>query len=265
MNEIINENIQVNTITTLEIAEMLDMKHYKVLEKLEGTKDRKTKGIIEILTHHDFVVSEYFVKSTYNDTSGKENKCYLVTKLGCDFLANKFTGEKGILFTAKYVKRFNDMEKLILSSDQLKAQLLLSIYDGGQNAVLASKQLTELEVKEATAPLIEQIETDKPYTEFAKHVTTSSDSVDIGEFAKIVKNEKIDIGRNRLFKWLRENKYLMGNNIPYQKYLTNDYFDVVEVTKETPYGTKIFSKTLIKGKGQISLVEKLRKEFGMVV
>ena len=37
--------------------------------------------------------------------------CYEVTKIGCDFLANKFTGEKGILFTAKYVKRFNEMER----------------------------------------------------------------------------------------------------------------------------------------------------------
>ena len=57
MNEILNQH--KNTITTLEIAEMLGMKHYKVLEKLDGTKDGKTKGIIEILTHHDFVVSDY--------------------------------------------------------------------------------------------------------------------------------------------------------------------------------------------------------------
>jgi hypothetical protein len=56
------------------------------------------------------VVSDYFTESTYRDDSGKENKCYLVTKLGCDFLANKFTGEKGTLFTARYVKRFHDME-----------------------------------------------------------------------------------------------------------------------------------------------------------
>lgn len=69
MNEILNQH--KNTITTLEIAEMLGMKHYKVLEKLDGTKDGKTKGIIEILTHHDFVVSDYFIASTYRDVSGK--------------------------------------------------------------------------------------------------------------------------------------------------------------------------------------------------
>ena len=112
-NEIMKNDSTKNTITTIEIAEMLGMKHYKILEKLDGTKDGKTKGIIDILTHHNFVVSDYFIPSTYKDASGKENKCYLVTKLGCDFLANKFTGEKGILFTAKYVKRFDEMEQTI--------------------------------------------------------------------------------------------------------------------------------------------------------
>lgn len=102
---------KIQTITTLEIAEMMEIRHQKVIEKLEGTKDGKVKGIISILTEHNFVLSDYFFLSSYKDASGKENKCYKVTKLGCDFLANKFTGEKGIIFTARYVKRFDDMEK----------------------------------------------------------------------------------------------------------------------------------------------------------
>ena len=102
---------EIPVIDSREVAKMLESKHYKILEKLEGTKDGKTKGIIPILATHDFVVSNYFIESSYKDKSGKENKCYLCTKLGCDFLANKFTGEKGILFTAKYVERFNQMEE----------------------------------------------------------------------------------------------------------------------------------------------------------
>lgn len=50
---------------------------------------------------------------SYKDASGKENKCYKATRMGCEFLANKFTSEKGILFTAKYAKRFHDMEEMI--------------------------------------------------------------------------------------------------------------------------------------------------------
>jgi Rha family phage regulatory protein len=103
------------TITTLEIAEMMGMRHDRVLRKLEGqdVRGKHTEGIIEILTHHNLGASDYFIPSTYKDESGKENKCYKVTKLGCDFLANKFNGEKGIVFTARYVKRFTDMEKAI--------------------------------------------------------------------------------------------------------------------------------------------------------
>lgn len=104
-----------NTITTVEVAEMMELEHWQILRKLEGTKNQdgstKQVGIIQILTNNKIVVSDYFIPSTYKDASGKENKCYKVTKMGCDFLANKFNGEKGIIFTARYVKRFNEMER----------------------------------------------------------------------------------------------------------------------------------------------------------
>ena len=107
MNKILTRH--KNTITTLEIAEMMEISHKTILRKIEGSKDRR--GYIQILTEHQMVPSDYFIASIYKDSSGKENKCYLVTKLGCDFFANKFTGEKGVLFTAKYVKRFDEMEQ----------------------------------------------------------------------------------------------------------------------------------------------------------
>ena len=112
-------NNKIVTIDTIEVAEMMETSHSKIIRKLEG--DKTHKGIIPILTEAQMGVSDYFIESTYKDKSGKENKCYLCTKLGCDFLANKFTGEKGILFTAKYVKRFNEMEnKLKEQENQFK-------------------------------------------------------------------------------------------------------------------------------------------------
>ena len=159
-NEIMKNDSTKNTITTIEIAEMLGMKHYKILEKLDGTKDGKTKGVIDILTHHDFVVSDYFIPSTYKDASGKENKCYLVTKLGCDFLANKFTGEKGILFTAKYVKRFDEMEQTIKNPYNLPTTY-----------------------KEALVQLLEKVEENEKLLEDNKHkqevINGFTDDVDI--------------------------------------------------------------------------------------
>lgn len=99
------------TITSLEVAEMIGVPHWQILRKLDGTK--KSKGVVKILADNKIVVSDYFVSSTYQDATGKENKSYNITKLGCDFLANKFTGEKGIIFTARYVKRFHEMEQTI--------------------------------------------------------------------------------------------------------------------------------------------------------
>ena len=101
-------NLRKSTITSLEVAEMMETQHNDILRKLDGRKDRK--GYIQILTESQMAVSDYFIPSSYVDASGKENKCYEVTKLGCDFLANKSTGEKGVLFTARYVKRFYEME-----------------------------------------------------------------------------------------------------------------------------------------------------------
>ena len=88
---------------------MMETEHSKLLRKLEG--DGTRKGIIPILSEAHLGVADYFKESTYQDAQGKPRKCYNVTRLGCDFLANKFTGEKGVLFTAKYVKRFNEMER----------------------------------------------------------------------------------------------------------------------------------------------------------
>lgn len=99
---------KTQTITTLEIAEMMDVPHSDLLKKLEGRRDRK--GYIQILGEGQMSVTDYFVKSTYVTGQNKEMPCYLATKMGCDFLANKFTGEKGIIFTAKYVKKFHEME-----------------------------------------------------------------------------------------------------------------------------------------------------------
>ena len=104
-------DLRKTTITTLEVAEVMETEHSKIIRKLEGSKDRK--GFIQILAEAQMGVSDYFIPSAYRDASGKENKCYQVTKLGCDFLANKSTGEKGVIFTARYVRRFYEMEHQI--------------------------------------------------------------------------------------------------------------------------------------------------------
>lgn len=62
--------------------------------------------------------SSFFKESTYKDAYNREKKVYLLTRKGCDMVANKMTGEKGIPFTATYVTRFEEMES------ELKSQTL---------------------------------------------------------------------------------------------------------------------------------------------
>lgn len=143
------------TITTVEVAEMMEIEHKRLIRKLEGDKTRK--GYIQILTEAQMGLSDYFIPSTYRDASGKENKCYEVTKLGCDFLANKSTGEKGVLFTARYVKRFYEMEHQVkeLSPEQIPIGEIAS-YIKAMDRVFVRQQLAPHKIAEAFVMLSEQ-------------------------------------------------------------------------------------------------------------
>lgn len=154
MNELISDNVKI--INTVEVAEMMEVPHAEILKKLEGTTkvdgSIKTKGIIPVLNEGNFPVVDYFIKSSYKDRKGEERPCYDCTKMGCELLANKFTGEKGIVFTAKYVKRFNEMEKIIkvLTHEE---QLALKLYRGGTGSIEAHKELVGIEVQRETAKI----------------------------------------------------------------------------------------------------------------
>jgi phage antirepressor YoqD-like protein len=118
------------------------------------------------------------------------------------------------------------------------------------------------DLRKQNAELRETIVKQEPYVDFAVTVTESSDTIDIGQFAKLVNDENIDIGRNRLFRWLREEKFLQPNNDPYQKYINNGWFEISIKTYKASFGPKISIKTFVTGKGQVAILEKLRETFG---
>ena len=108
-----------------------------------------------------------------------------------------------------------------------------------------------------------KLEEQEPLVHFANRVSDSSNLIDMGKMAKLLKDEKINIGRNRLFEWLRNKGILMKNNVPYQKYIENGYFKIKESVYETPYGSKTNVTTFVTGKGQIYITENLRKEYSI--
>ncbi len=118
-----------------------------------------------------------------------------------------------------------------------------------------------IEEKEAFLALENKVKQDEPKVAFADKVADASNLIDVGEMAKLLYDENIPIGRNRLFEWMRKEKYLRNNNEPYQKYIDNGMFTVKECTYKTPYGQQVSIKTYITGKGQIIIAETLRKKF----
>ena len=74
--------------------------------------DPLTAPKLRTLTNANLQASDYFIKSSYKDRKGEKRPCYLISKMGCEFIGNKMTGDKGILFTAMYVKLFNEMETI---------------------------------------------------------------------------------------------------------------------------------------------------------
>lgn len=110
--KVVSFNSQLVT-DSRDVAEMVGKQHWEILRMLEGSKDGKTKGFVQTLNDNNFVVVDFFIKHSYTDDKGEVRPCYLLTRKGCDMVANKMTGEKGVLFTATYVTRFEEMEQVL--------------------------------------------------------------------------------------------------------------------------------------------------------
>ncbi|HGM1562330.1 TPA: Rha family transcriptional regulator, partial [Clostridioides difficile] len=226
-------NLQLNnknTITTLEIADMLEINHWEVLRKLEGTE--KTKGIIDILNDNNFVVVDYFIKSAYLDLKNENRKCYNVTKLGCDFLANKFTGEKGIIFTARYVKRFNKMEQEL---KEQQPKLPTTYKEALQQLLIEVEEKEQLQLENQAM---------KPKADYFDALVERNLLTNIRDTAK-----ELGVKEKVFVSWLIEKKYCYRDSKdklqPYANRM--QYFEKKEFTNEYGYSGV---QTLINPRGR---------------
>ena len=156
MNELRVFNFNdAEVVDSRDVAEMTNVRHADLIEKITGYMKHLANG--------NFRSLDFFIPNTYKDAQDKPRPCYLLTKKGCDMVANKMTGEKGVLFTAAYVSAFEKMREHIqggktnrpgMTDYQMesirvrKAQLLERLakeYDGTYRQVLqahATKELT---------------------------------------------------------------------------------------------------------------------------
>lgn len=102
-----------------------------------------------------------------------------------------------------------------------------------------------------------KIEQNKPLVDFAEQVSSTTDLIDIGALSKLLRKQGLNIGRNKLFEWLRDNKFLRPNNEPYQQYINQGYFETKESTYFIGSEPKITIKTFVTGKGQQYIFDKL--------
>ena len=102
----------------------------------------------------------------------------------------------------------------------------------------------------------------KPRIDFAKAVYENKTAILVGEMAKLLNQNGIDIGQNRFFQWLRENGYLQSKegqmwNVPYQKCIESGLFIIKESITQAKDGSEIISRTpMVTGKGQRYFISK---------
>lgn len=127
-------------------------------------------------------------------------------------------------------------------------------------ALIAANSILE-EKEKALSELTRQIEADSEHTLLGRSVSTSDDCISIGELSKIIRQNGIDIGRDRLFRWMRDNGYLMKEgrdyNSPTQYSVSNGLLKLREYMFN---GYHIGKQSRVTGKGQKYFVNKFIRE-----
>ncbi|WP_415335626.1 Rha family transcriptional regulator [Clostridium perfringens] len=233
------KTVKVQTINSREVAEMMEVRHDSLLRKIDS--------IISVLNHHNFALIDYFIESTYIAGNGEDRKCYEVTRKGCEMLAHKSTGDKGILFTAKYIERFHEMENQIRDSYMIADPIQRALAWAEEEK---QRQILKAENREKQL-LIEEY---KPKAEVYDTILDTKSNLSIGEYSK-----SIGLGSRRLYSILRDRGIFLSSksrwNEPAQRYIDGGIFKI----QFYPHNGIMVRKVIVTEKGALWLTEKLKK------
>lgn len=113
MNELTPMNFNgIEAVDSRQVAEAVGKEHKNLI--------RDIAKYCDYLTELKFELSDFFIESTYTDSTGRTLPCYLCTRKGCEMIANKLTGQKGVAFTALYINAFHAMENHIKENKPLQ-------------------------------------------------------------------------------------------------------------------------------------------------
>ena len=222
-------------VSSRQIAENFDKNHRDVLRAVDNLKEDVRN------------FAQMFFESTEADSYGREQRTYLMNRDGFTLLAMGFTGKAALEWKLKYIAAFNEMEKKLTEQPQLTRSQLLA------TALIAAHE--ELEQKD------KRIAELTPKGVFADAVSASSQSILVGELAKLLSQNGIQMGQNRLFSWMRENGYLIKDkkrtdyNMPTQKSMELHLFEIKETSIAHSDGHTSINKTpKVTGIGQVYFV-----------
>jgi len=242
MNGLINiENKDgVLLVSSREVAERFGKEHKHVIRDIENIVSQRC----------DQNWADLFIASSYLDSYKRGQKEYLLTRDGFSLLAMGFTGSKALEWKLKYLEAFNKMEEVIKTGGIPHGKELIAL------AVIEAQKVIEDQGR--------QIQELTPKGIFADSVAASHTTILIGELAKILKQNGIDTGQNRLFQWMRENGYLINRkgtdySMPTQRSMEMGLFEIKETSISHSDGHITVNKTpKVTGKGQIYFINKLK-------
>lgn len=217
--------------SSLQVAEVFKKEHKNILRDIDNLE-------IDRLNFEHM-----FMTGNEPDSYGRDRKVIYMNRDGFTLLAMGFTGKKAMGFKLQYIEAFNKMEH--------------QIQTGGFQIPHTMADALRLAADQA-----EKIELMKPKVLFADSVATSKTTILIGELAKVLRGNGVDIGANRLFEWMRTNGYLISRkgtdwNMPTQKSMDLALFKIKETSISHSDGSVTVSKTTkVTGKGQQYFINK---------
>ena len=149
---------------------------------------------------------------------------YLLSEQGYMLLVGFMNTEKAKIIRKQLRREYFAMREIINSNEQLKAMALLKATEGKtvEERLNGIVTYAELKVEEEIQPLLEKIDDLEPLADKYNIYLDTDGLTDISSFSKSLGIKKL--GRNNLYKWMRENKYLDKDNKPYQKYIEQELF-----------------------------------------
>ena len=228
-------------VSSRQIADDFEKRHDNILRDIETLRKDSLK------------IEEMFHYHQEPDTYGRMQKSYLMNRDGFSILVMGFTGQKALEWKLKYIEAFNRMEKMLVEK--------APSYQISDPIERAKAWIQEQEEKKALEGHIEEL---KPKALFADSVASSRNSILVGELAKLLNQNGIDIGQKRLFQVLRDKGYLLKSgedyNIPSQYSMDLKIMDIKKSSVNNPDGSVRITRTpKVTGKGQIYFVNKFLK------